>query len=291
MMNLDIDTILQHALGYALHLIIALSIFFIGRFVAKRVARLVEAVMRKSHIDETLVSFAGNILYGLGLAFVAIAALSQLGINTTSLAAAVAAAGLAVGLALQSSLSNLAAGVMIILFRPFKIGDYVEAAGIGGTVEGISIFTTQMKTPDNKTIIIPNGSIISNNIVNFSAKPTRRIDLTFSVGYGEDLKQVKDVMAKLVAADKRILKEPAPAIAVSELAAGSIHLVCRPWVASKNYWDVYFDLVENMKLAFDAENIAIPQAQTEIFVNLKNKASTQETEQPVPPAKAKKAKE
>lgn len=273
MKHVDLEALTLHAINYGLHLLLAILIFFIGKFIAKRVARIIEAVMRKSHVDDTLVGFAGNIVYGLGLAFVVIAALSQLGINTTSLAAAVAAAGLAVGLALQSSLSNLAAGVMIIVFRPFRIRDYVEVAGIGGTVEGISIFTTQMKTPDNKTIIIPNGAIISGNIVNYSTKPTRRIDLVFSIGYGEDLKKVKEIMAAILAADTRILKEPAPVIAVNELAAGSISMVCRPWVKGKDYWDVYFDLLENMKLAFDKAGIAIPQAQTEIFVNLKEQAS------------------
>ena len=181
-MELQLETISGLVTAYALKGLIALVIFFIGKFLAKKVINIVKALMRKSKVDETLISFAGNVLFGLAMAFVVIAALSQLGINTTSLAAVVAAAGLAIGLALQDSLANLASGVMIILFRPFKNGDYVEVAGTAGTVEEISIFTTSLRSPDNKSIIVPNGSIISDNIINYSQKPTRRIDLVFGVG-------------------------------------------------------------------------------------------------------------
>lgn len=272
-MELQLESMYAFVSLHALKFLIALIIFFAGRFIAKRIVRIAQTLMRKSHLDETLVGFAGNILYALALAFVVIAALSQLGINTTSLAAVIAAAGLAIGLALQNSLSNLAAGVMIIVFRPFKNGDYVEAAHIAGTIEEISIFTTKMRSPDNKTIIVPNGTVIANNIVNYSSKPTRRIDLTFSVGYGDDLGKVKAVMSEIMAADKRILRDPAPVVAVLELASGAINMVCRPWVKSGDYWDVHFDLVEKMKLAFDANGISIPQSQTEIFVNMKEKAA------------------
>jgi small conductance mechanosensitive channel len=264
--ELQIDTIIGFISMYGLKVIIALAIFFIGKFIAKRAARLSQKLMRKSKIDETLVSFGGNILYGLALAFVAIAALSQLGINTTSLAAVVAAAGLAIGLALQGSLSNLAAGVMLILYRPFKLGDYVEAAGTDGTVEEINIFTTKLKSPDNKEIIVPNGEIISGVITNYSSKPTRRIDLVFGVGYDDDIKKVKEVLTKIVNADDRILKEPAPMVAVHELADNSVNFICRPWVASGDYWAVFWDLQEKVKIEFDKAGITIPYPQQDMHI-------------------------
>ncbi|MAE50392.1 MAG: mechanosensitive ion channel protein MscS [Micavibrio sp.] len=265
-MELQLETIGGFVSMYAIKILIALAIFFIGKFLAKKVVRLCEKLMRKSKVDETLVSFAGNIIYGLALAFVAIAALSQLGINTTSLAAVIAAAGLAIGLALQSSLSNLASGVMLILFRPFKLGDYVEAAGTGGTVEEISIFTTKFKSPDNKTILVPNGEIIAGNIINYSAKPTRRVDLVFGVGYDDDLKTVKKILTKVVNDDERVLKEPEAVIAVHELGDNSVNLVCRPWVASADYWGVFWDLQEKVKLAFDKEGISIPYPQRDMHI-------------------------
>lgn len=265
-MELQIDTIYGFISIYALKFLIAFAIFFVGKFVAKRVVRFVQTLMRKSKIDETLVGFAGNILYALALTVVVVAALSQLGINTTSLAAMIAAAGLAIGLALQGSLSNLAAGVMIILFRPFKNGDYIEAANTGGTVEEITIFTTKMRTADNKAVIVPNGAIISNNIINFSAKPTRRVDLLFGVGYDEDLKQVKDILAKIVKDDERILDEPEPMIVVTELGASAVNIACRPWVANSDYWNVYFDLQEKVKIAFDKAGISIPYPQQDMRI-------------------------
>lgn len=265
-MDIQIETITGFISVYAIKILIALAIFIVGKFIAKKLAQISQKMMRKSKIDETLVSFGGNILYGLMLAFVAIAALSQLGINTTSLAAVVAAAGLAIGLALQGSLSNLAAGVMLILFRPFKLGDYVVAAGTDGTVEEINIFTTKLKSPDNKEITVPNGEIISGNIVNFSAKPTRRVDLVFGVGYDDDIKKVKEVLTKIVNADDRILKEPAPMIAVHELADNSVNFICRPWVASGDYWAVFWDLQEKVKIEFDKAGITIPYPQRDMHI-------------------------
>lgn len=294
-MELQIDTIYGFISMYAMKVVIALAIFFIGKFIAKKVVHLSQKMMRKSKIDETLVSFSGNILYGLALAFVCIAALSQLGINTTSLAAVIAAAGLAIGLALQGSLSNLAAGVMLILFRPFKLGDYVAAGGTDGTIEEINIFTTKMKSPDNKEITVPNGEIIAGVIVNYSAKPTRRVDLVFGVGYDDDLKKVKEVLTKIVNADDRILKEPAPVIAVHELADNSVNFICRPWVASADYWAVFWDLQEKAKIEFDKAGITIPYPQRDMHIvsDVKleksantNKAAKKETK---PKAKTKSA--
>ena len=265
-MELQLETIYGFISFYAIKVLIALAIFFAGKFIAKRVVKLSQAVMRKSRVDETLISFAGNILYGLALAFVAIAALSQLGINTTSLAAVIAAAGLAIGLALQDSLGNLAAGVMIILFRPFKNGDYIEAAGTSGTVEEIHIFTTKMKTPDNREIIVPNGQIVSDTITNYSAKPTRRLDLVIGVGYGDDLKKVRKVLTKILADEERLLKEPEPTIGVLELGDNSVNFAVRPWVATADYWPVRFDLMEAIKTTFDKEGISIPFPQRDLHI-------------------------
>lgn len=257
---------IQYASLYGLKIVTAIAIFIIGKWVAKRLVNVAKGLMTKAKIDETLVSFGGNILYCLALVFVIIAALSQLGIETTSLAAIVAAAGLAIGLSLQDSLSNLASGVMIILFRPFKIGDFIEAGGTAGTVEAISIFTTDLKTPDNKLIIVPNGAITSGNITNASAKPERRIDLVVGVGYDDDLKKVKDVLSKIVSADERILKDKDITIAVSELADSSVNLVVRPWVKSEDYWNTRFDLTEKIKTTFDEEGISIPYPQRDLHV-------------------------
>ena len=260
------ETVLDYASLYGLKIIAALAIFFIGKWVARKLVDFCKSLMKKSDVDDTLVSFGDNILYGLALAFVVIAALSQLGVETTSLAAVIAAAGLAIGLALQGSLSNFAAGVMIILFRPFQIGDFVEAGGASGTIEDISIFTTIFKTPDNKQVVVPNNAITSGNITNFSAKDTRRVDLVVGVGYGDDLQKVKKVLGDLVAAESRILKDPAPVIAVSELADSSVNLVVRPWVKSADYWGVYFDLTEAIKTTFDKEGISIPFPQRDINI-------------------------
>jgi small conductance mechanosensitive channel len=261
-----LSTITEYVSLYGLKVIAAIVIFIVGKWLAKKLVLFVKNLMAKANVDDTLVSFAGNIMYGLALAFVVIAALSQLGVETTSLAAIIAAAGLAIGLALQGSLSNLAAGVMIILFRPFKIGDYIEAGGTAGTVEDISIFTTIFKTPDNRQVIVPNNAITSGNITNVSAKPERRVDLVVGVGYGDDLAKVKDVLAKVVSEDERILKDQDITIAVSELADNSVNLVVRPWVKAADYWGVYFDLTEKIKTTFDKEGISIPYPQRDLHI-------------------------
>jgi small conductance mechanosensitive channel len=252
---------------WAVNIVSALAILLIGKQVAKAFVSFAKKIMIRSKVDDTLVSFLGNVLYGLAYAFVVIASLSQLGVETTSLAAILAAAGLAIGLSLQSSLSNLAAGVMIIAFRPFKRGDFVELAGTSGTVTEVSIFTTTLNTPDNRVTIVPNGSIISGNITNFSANDTRRIDLVFGASYGDDLKKVKALLQEIVAADERILEDPATTIAVSELADSSVNFVCRPWVKSSDYWAVRFDLIESVKARFDNEGISIPFPQRDVHMH------------------------
>ena len=202
---------------WGLKVLAAILIVVIGRLVAKLVRELVARLMRRSKVDETLISFVGSLCYIGLMAFVLIAALDKLGVQTASFVGIIAAAGLAIGLALQGSLANFAAGVLMIIFKPFKVGDFVEAAGTGGIVEEIEIFTTRLKTPDNKTIIIPNAKLTGDNIVNFSAKDTRRVDLVAGVSYTDDLQKVKQVLQELVAADARVLKDPEPTIGVLEL--------------------------------------------------------------------------
>ena len=200
------------------------------------------------------------------LTFVVIAALAQLGIQTTSFIAIIGAAGLAVGLALQGALANFAAGFLMIIFRPFKTGHYIEGAGVAGVVEEIHVFTTQLRTPDNKTVIIPNAKLMGDNIINYSAKETRRVDLLIGVSYTDDLQKVRKVLQGILEKDDRVLKDPAPMIAVKEFADSSVNFVVRVWVKTENYWDVYFDTTENVKKRFDAEGISIPFPQRDVHL-------------------------
>ena len=263
----DAEQWTELALTYGTKLLAAIAIFVIGRWVAKGVTGILRKAMRRAKADDMLVGFLGNIVYGLLLTFVVIAALSQIGIETTSLAAILAAAGLAIGLALQGSLSNFAAGVMIIIFRPFGKGDYIEAAGTAGAVHDISIFTTTLKTPDNKTVIIPNSGVTGGNITNYSAEAKRRVDLVVGIGYNDDIKQAKTVLQQIIAADARVLEDPAPVVAVSELADSSVNFVVRPWVKTADYWDVYWDLTEAVKVTFDKEGISIPFPQQDVHMH------------------------
>jgi small conductance mechanosensitive channel len=213
-----------------------------------------------------LVSFVSNLVYIGLLAFIVIAALGQLGIQTTSFIAVLGAAGLAIGLALQGSLSNFAAGFLLIIFRPFKVGDLIEGAGVLGVVEAIQIFTTQLKTADNKTVIVPNANLTADNIVNWTVKGTRRVDMVFGIGYEDDIDTARSLMADIIAEDERILKDPAPAIVVIELADSSVNFAVRPWVNVDDYWGVYCDLTEKIKKAFDANNISIPFPQRDVHL-------------------------
>ncbi len=249
------------------NIILAAVILFGGIWLAKRIKTYIAVVMEKREIDALLSSFTSNIAYVALIAFVVIAALSQLGIQTTSFIAIIGAAGLAIGLSLQSSLSNFASGVMIIAFRPFKVGDFIEAGGVSGVVEGIQIFSTQMRTGDNKAIIVPNSNITGSNITNFSAKDTRRVDMVFGIGYDDDIKKAKEILVKLLGDDDRILKDPEPVVAVSELADSSVNFVVRPWVNSADYWPVKFDYTETVKLTFDKEGISIPYPQRDVHMH------------------------
>jgi small conductance mechanosensitive channel len=251
---------------YGLKVIAAIAVFIIGRWIAKMLTSLTEKVMNKRQVDPTIVSFVANLIYIALLVFVVLAALGQLGIQTTSFIAVIGAAGLAIGLALQGSLSNFAAGFLMIIFRPFKVGDFIDGAGVAGTVEAIQIFTTQLLTPDNKTVIVPNASLTAGNITNYSAKGTRRVDLVMGIGYGDDIDHAKKVIMDVLAKEERILKDPATTIAVVELADSSVNFAVRPWVGADDYWDVYFNLTENIKKSFDAEGISIPFPQRDVHI-------------------------
>lgn len=246
--------------------LIAITIFMVGRWVARRITDIVKKAMAKAKMDETLISFLGNGVYMLLMVCLVLIVLDFCGIKTTSFVAILGAAGLAVGLALQGSLANFASGVLIIMFRPFKKDDFIEAGGVIGVVEGITILTTNMRTGDNKVIIVPNAQIMGGSITNYSAKETRRIDFVFGVGYDDDLKKVRQVLTEILDADERVLKDPAPTIGLSELADSSVNFVCRPWVKSGDYWPTFFDINEKVKTRFDEEGISIPYPQRDIHV-------------------------
>ena len=252
--------------GLAKNIIIALLIYYVGRFVIRLVVGGLHKVMQRQEVDKTLETFVCN-LVGMALTVVVIiAAIGALGIQTTSFIAIFGAAGLAVGLALQGSLSNFAAGVLIVLFRPYKVGDFIEAAGIAGTVEQVQILTTVLKTPDNKKIIVPNSQIMDSIITNYSANDTRRVDLTVGVSYDDDIDKVTATLRELVDADERILKEPECLIKVQALADSSVNFVVRPWVNSADYWGVYFDLTEAIKKRFDKDDITFPFPQQDVHI-------------------------
>lgn len=261
-----IDKIYGILTVYGLKIIAAIAIFIVGRWVAKGIRKLIERLMKRGNIDKTVIRFAGNLSYIALLAFVVIAAMGQLGIQTTSFIAVLGAAGLAIGLALQGSLSNFAAGFLLIIFRPFKVGDLIEGAGVSGVVEAIEIFTTQLKTPDNKTVIIPNGKLTDDNIINWTAKGTRRVDLVMGIGYDDDIDKARQIMSDIIKEDKRVLEHPPTLIAVAELADSSVNFTVRPWVKVDDYWNVYFDLTEKFKKAFDAAGISIPYPQSDVHM-------------------------
>lgn len=246
---------------------LALLILIVGNLLARLVTRVLVRVMEKARFDAMLVKFLGNILYVLLLVAVALAAIDGLGVNVTSLLAIMGAAGLAVGLALKDSLSNFAAGVMLIVFRPFKIGDFITAAGISGIVDEIGMFHTILHTADNQRIIVPNSGIINSHIVNANALPTRRIDLVMSISYGDDIARAKEVIRRVLGEDVRVLAEPAPAVAVAALAASSVDINVRPWVLTADYWPVRADLLERLKFELEAAGMTIPFPQQEVYMH------------------------
>ncbi|WP_286233324.1 mechanosensitive ion channel domain-containing protein [Thalassotalea sediminis] len=256
--------------GYAINLVIALLIFIVGRIVARLVTAALKKVLVHKQVDDTVSSFICSLAYGLLVLVAFIAAISHLGFNTTSLVAIVGAAGLAIGLALQGSLSNFASGILLITFKPFKAGDFVQIAGTAGIVEEVHVFSTKLKTPDNKAVIVPNGAITSGTITNFSTKDTRRIDLVIGVSYNADLAKTKALLTRVVSAHELVLKDKDITVGVNELADSAVNFVVRPWVKTSDYWPVYFDLMQSIKVELDNEGIEIPFPQLSVHVNQEN---------------------
>lgn len=261
-----LEKLIEWGALYGTKILGAVVIFIVGRLLTSFLANLVERVMKKSRADNTLISFVRNLTRISLLVFTIIASLGALGVETTSMIAVIGAAGLAVGFALQSSLSNIASGIMLIVFQPFKAGNYIKAAGISGVVEEIRIFSTILRTFDNRKIIVPNSRITADNIVNYSAKETRRIDLQFSIGYSDDLRHAKTVLERIIHADERILSDPAPEIGILELGDSAVTFFVRPWVKASDGWAVKCDLLEKVKLTFDDEGISIPFPQRDVHL-------------------------
>lgn len=253
-------------LPWAIKIGFAALIFVAGRWIAKRAANSVDKIMKKAGVDATLTHFLHNVIYAALLIAVIIAAVDQLGIKTTSFLAILGAAGLAVGLALQSSLANFSSGIMLILFHPFKVGDFVEAGGTTGTVEQINVFNTVMRTGDNREIIIPNAQIFGGTITNFSAKATRRIDLVIGISYDDNIGKAKQIIEDILNADQRILKEPAPVILVMDLGASSVDLAVRPWVRKEDYGSTRSDLLEHIKTGLEEGGCSLPYPQQDIHL-------------------------
>ncbi len=266
-MEVNVEELTALAVTYGVKLLMAIVVYVIGKWLANLIAGALEKGMSAKNVDPTVARFTRNITYYALFAMVIVAALGQLGVQTASFVAIVGAAGLAVGFALQGSLANFAAGVLLILFRPFKAGDFIEAGGASGVVKEISIFSTILTTGDNKVVVIANNAVMGGNITNYSAMPTRRVDMVVGVGYGADLALVKKTLQELVDADDRVLKDPGATIAVSELADSSVNFVFRPWVNSADYWGVFFDMNERIKVRFDELGIEIPFPQMDVHLD------------------------
>ena len=265
-MNDVLTNIYEKLSEYGLKVVAALVILVIGIWIAKLISRLVGKAMERSKLDNSINRFVQSICFIAILAFVIVGTLEKLGVNTTSFAAAIAAAGLAIGLALQGSLSNFAAGILLIVLHPFKVGDFVEISGVKGVVQYIHIFNTIINSPDNIKIIVPNSQITGGNILNYSINGTRRVDLVVGVSYEDDLKKAKEIIAAVLEADPMVLKSPAYTVAVSELADSSVNFVVRPWVKAADYWDAYFAVTENVKNALDENGITIPFPQRDVHM-------------------------
>ena len=257
----------KYVTEFGIHIVSAIAILLIGFWISKTLTKILKKVLVRRNVDFTLVHFSTSALKFALYLFVIIAAVGQLGIETTSFIAALGAAGLAIGLALQGSLANVAAGVMLIIFRQVKVGQFVESGGVSGTVEKVGIFNTTLVTIDNKVIFIPNSKLINDNIINYSEKDTRRIDLVFSISYEDDIDKTKNIIQSLIDADPDILKEPAALIAVGELSDNSVNIFVRPWVMTSKVLEVKFRLTELIKKKFDEENISIPFPQSDVYVH------------------------
>lgn len=265
-MEFNADMIYAYVIPWGIKILVALVIFVIGKMLAKSLTGFTRKLMQKSGMDEALVKFLGGIVYTILLIAVILAAIDTLGVNVTSLLAVLGAAGLAVGLALKDSLSNFAAGVMLMVFRPFRIGDFITAGGTSGVVDEIGLFCVLMRTGDNQRIIIPNSAVFGSTIVNTSALPTRRIDLVIGISYDDNIGTAKQIIENVIKADSRVLENPAPVIAVSELGDSSVNLVVRPWVNTADYWAVRWDLTENIKVKLEEGGISIPFPQRDVHL-------------------------
>lgn len=264
------DTAVDMAMAYGPRLILALIVLILGLWIINRVVRVLGKGMERSSTDPTLTNFFSS-LVSIGLkALLLISVASMVGIETTSFIAIIGAAGLAVGLALQGTLANFAGGVLVLLFRPYKVGDFIEAQGVAGTVAAIQIFNTVFKTPDNKVIIVPNGAISNGIITNYSKEATRRVDFVFGIGYGDDMTLAKEIIKRLISEDARALSEPEPQVVVSELADSSVNITARVWVNAADYWGLKFDLTEKVKSTFDREGVSIPFPQRDVHLYQKS---------------------
>ncbi|MCF8241146.1 MAG: mechanosensitive ion channel [Melioribacteraceae bacterium] len=251
---------------YSLQVVGAIAILVLGWIAAKLLRNFFKKLLVKASVEQTIIGFLSNLIYGLLITIVILMALGQLNVETGSLIAIIGAAGLAIGFALRDSLSNFAAGIMIIFFKIFKVGDYIEGSGTAGVVEEIHIFVTKLKSPDNKVIYVPNGGLIAGVIVNYSEKDTRRVDMVFGISYDDDIDKAKGILAGILENDSRVLKDPAPQIVLSALADSSVNFNVRPWVNSADYWGVYFDTTEAVKKRFDVEGISIPYPQRDVHL-------------------------
>jgi len=260
------DNIVEIVASYAFSLLMALLIFVIGKWAVNKVVKLLGKVLRKvKGMDETLIKFLENIVYYALMIVVILTALGKLGVETTSFLAILGAAGLAIGLALKDSLGNFASGVMIILFKPFKVGDFVTAGGVTGSVSEVGIFNSVFITGDNQKIIVPNSAITSSSITNVNAFDTRRVDLVVGISYDDDIKKAKDILTSIISSNEKVLIEKGITVAVSELADSSVNFVVRAWVNTPDYWDVKFGLTESIKTTFDKEGITIPYPQQDVY--------------------------
>jgi small conductance mechanosensitive channel len=265
-LNSLVEKAISFASIYGLRLIVAIVVLLFGILVARQSSKIMSRILRKAKVDDILNSFMQNIVYYTVLAAFIVAALGQAGINITSFLAVLGAAGLAVGLALKDTLSNFAAGVVLILLRLFKKGDFVTIAGKSGTVQGLTAFYTELSTTDNQKVVVPNSSILNATIINTTAYATRRVDMVIGISYEDDIKRAKEILWKLIESDPRILKDPKPKIVVGELGDSSVNLYVRPWTSTEDCWSVRWDMLETIKVAFDKEGISIPYPQQDVHI-------------------------
>jgi small conductance mechanosensitive channel len=266
-MDFNSEELMALAQDYGIRLIQAIVVVVIGMWIAKAITKAVKKTMQKREVDPSLQPFLGGLIGTLLKVMVYITAISMLGVEMTSFVAILGAAGFAIGMALSGTLSNFAGGVMILIFKPFRVGDFIDAQGHMGTVNEIQIFNTILKTPDNKTIIIPNGGLSTGSMTNFSTEKLRRVDMTFGIGYGDSISKAKEVMMELIETDNRILKDPAPFVRVSELGDSSVNFAVRLWCSGADYWDVYFDMNEKVYETFAERGLNIPYPQMDVHVH------------------------